>query len=183
MNTDDTIYRGDEYGQAEGLYSEHSEIEDNYFQPSYQEQDYTDSVRYVTQQQGLKELVANGIMIVLSVLLVINLCISVTVIADINYSWTNDEERFWYRINDGDYAQLVEYTWLNRFGGIRETDGLKQCYAVAEYFEAASLYKVAEYMGNIKDKDKYAKIMEEKLVYFDDIMYIAEDINEKLGIE
>lgn len=160
-----------------------SSLEDQYFQPSYQAQDYTASETTVPKDRGIKDLIANVIMIVLSIGLVINLCLAIGVIGDMNYSWAKDEDSFWYSINDGNYAQLIGNTWTNRFSDIRETDGLEQCYAVAEYFEAASLYKAADYTGDMEKKEKYAKIMEEKLAYFDDIMYIAEDINMKLGIE
>lgn len=160
-----------------------SGIENQYFQPSYQEQDYSGQVQAVVQKRGIKELIANGIMIILSIGLVINVCIAISVIGDMNYSWEREEDSFWYSINDGNYASLIDDTWTNRFSDIKETDGLEQCYAVAEYFEAASLYKAADYTGDTQKKEKYAKIMEEKLAYFGDIMYIAEDINMKLGIE
>lgn len=139
--------------------------------------------KLVPQKRGIRELIANGILIALSMALVVNIIIALNVIGDMNYSYARDEENFWYSINDGNYAPLIADVWTNRFSDIKETDGLEQCYAVAEYFEAASLYKAADYTGNAEKKEKYAKIMEEKLAYFDDIMYIAEDINMKLGIE
>lgn len=164
-------------------YMENDDIENHYFQPSYQAQDYSGQEQLVPQKRGIKEMIANGVLVVLSIGLVINICIAVGVISDMNYSWARDEERFWYSINDGNYAPLIADTWTNRFSDIKETDGLEQCYAVAEYFEAASLYKAADYTGDAEKKEKYAKIMEEKLAYFGDIMYIAEDIHMKLGIE
>ena len=159
------------------------EVEENYYQPSYQAQDYSEQGQLEPQKRGIKELIANGVMIVLSIALVINVCVAISVIGDMNYSWARKEDNFWYSIDDGNYAPLLADAWTNRFSDVKETKGLEQCYAVAEYFEAASLYKAAEYTGNAEKKEKYAKIMEEKLAYFDDIMYIAEDINMKLGIE
>lgn len=162
---------------------EQEQLEERYFQPSYQAQDYSGREQLVPQKRGIKELIANGVLIILSIVLVINICVALTVIGDMNYSYARDEENFWYSITDGNYAPLIADVWTNRYSGVIETDGLAQCYAVAEYFEAASLYKAADYTGNAEKKEKYAKIMEEKLAYFDDIMYIAEDINMKLGIE
>lgn len=156
---------------------------EEYYQPSYQPQDYSEQETITPVKHGIKEWIANGILIVLSIGLVINICIAISVIGDMNYSYAKKEDNFWYNIEEGRYAGLIINTWINRFSDVEETEGFKQCYAVAEYFEAASLYKVAVYTGNAEKKEKYAKIMEEKLDYFYDIMYIAEDINEKLGIE
>jgi len=166
-----------------GPYMEQADIEEQYYQPAYQAQDYSEQGKLEPQKREIKELIANGVMIVLSIALVINICVAISVINDMNYSWARKEDNFWYSINDGNYAPLLADAWTNRFSDVKETKGLEQCYAVAEYFEAASLYKAAEYTGNAEKKEKYAKIMEEKLAYFDDIMYIAEDINMKLGIE
>ena len=166
-----------------GPYMGQADIEEQYYQPAYQAQGYSEQGQSEPQKRGIKELIANGVMIVLSIALVINICVAISVIGDMNYSWARKEDNFWYSINDGNYAPLLADAWTNRFSDVKETEGLEQCYAVAEYFEAASLYKAADYTGNAEKKEKYAKIMEEKLAYFDDIMYIAEDINMKLGIE
>ena len=162
---------------------EEKKIEDTYFQPSYQANDYSEQGRENSQKSPVKEWIANGILIVLSILLVINLAVLALELGDMNYSYERTEKELWQDVSCENYIYLVQRTWMNRVIGINETEGIKQCYAVADYFEAASLYKVAEYTGNVANKEKYAKIMEEKLVYLDDIMYIAEDINEKLGIE
>ena len=78
---------------------------------------------------------------------------------------------------------MIEAVYHNQNEGVRETEGLKQCYVVAEYFEAASFYKVALYVNDKEDMIKYKGIMEECLLEMDDISYIAEDINQKLGLD
>lgn len=162
---------------------EEKKIEDAYFQPSYQANDYSEQEREISPKSPVKEWIANGILIVLSIMLVINLVVFVSELSDMNYSYERTENELWQDVSCENYIYLFQRTWMNRVIGVKETEGLKQCYAIADYFEAASLYKVAEYTGNAANKEKYAKIMEEKLLYFDDIMYVAEDINEKLGIK
>ena len=159
------------------------QIQEQYNQSINQVQDDFVQEKSLPVKRGIKELIANGILIVLSILLVNNVFGAITVIKDMNPYDVKEEDRFWLNIEAGDYTSLIMNTWTNRFSDVKETDGLKQCYAVAEYYEAAVLYKAADYTGNIEKKEKYAGIMEEKLDYFYDIMYIAEDINMKLGIE
>lgn len=132
---------------------------------------------------SLKNLVANVVIVALSVFFVLLFFIAIAEIKDVDYAWTRDEDDFWYYISDGQYQELTEAVYHNQNEGVRETEGLKQCYAVAEYFEAASFYKVAIYVNDKEDMVKYKDIMEECLTNMDDIAYIAEEINQKLGLD
>jgi len=81
-------------------------------------------------------------------------------------------------------GEVVLTSWENRTRtSDTENVALEQCYAVADYFEAASLYKVAVENGNVVEKTKYKSIMDEKKKYMNDILYVSETIHEKLGIE
>ena len=71
----------------------------------------------------------------------------------------------------------------NEAKGVYKTSELKQCYAVADYFEAASLYKAAVYKGDTEAMKQYLLRMEEAYVLFDDISYVAEEIDAGLGLE
>lgn len=143
----------------------------------------------IGEQQGdpknkIKNLIANIVLVVLSIALVVNVAIAIGIVNDMNRIYVVDEDDFWYYISEGRYTEMVTNTWQNRAYEV-DTEGttLEQCYAVAEYFEAASLYKVAEELGNEEDKAKYKAIMEDKLTHMGDILYVAEDINAKLEIE
>ena len=137
----------------------------------------------ILQPKSFKDLIVNAVLIVLSIAFVINIFVAGNLILEMNYTYTWKEDDFWYAIEEGKYGDLIRETWANRFNNVRETEGLKQCYGVAEYCEAAALYKVAMHTGDIEKQEKYAAIMEKNIDYFYDIMYIAEDIHEKLGIE
>lgn len=125
--------------------------------------------------------ICNIIIIILSVLfftLVIMLCKEV-----FNRSYyTTDANSFYYDINDGRYAEMVISTEENRAIGVRETNELKSCYAVADYFEAASYYKA--YAENDKKEvaDTYLETMKACRKDMDNFEYAADDIDEKLGI-
>lgn len=133
--------------------------------------------------KGVKELVFNAILIVLSIGFVFSLF---NVISEARYcqmEFTQEEDTFWYYIKEGDYPRIVLDMYHNNNVDFELTPGLEQCYAVARYFEAASLYKVAVQTKNQEDMEKYSAVMKENLTYMDDILYIAEDINKELGIE
>ena len=131
----------------------------------------------------IKEWIANGVIIVLSISLVIIGLVLISEMRYIDYSYAHDASTFWYAIEDGRYASIVEYRWKNEYSKERPDGEMEQCYAVAEYFEAASLYKVAEAKNDAVASEKYLSIMQEKYKLFEDISYVAEDINQKLGIE
>lgn len=131
----------------------------------------------------MKELITNVVLVLLSIAFVVNLFRAITEVADAPVSFAKSEDSFWYEISEGQYADLVAHSLRSQFTGVKETEGMKQCYAVMEYYEAASLYKVAVEKQNEEDKVKYAAIMEENLAYMSDIMYIAEDIHELFDIE
>lgn len=130
-----------------------------------------------------KEIIINVILSVFSIIFVLILLTTIGELADMDYTYTRDEDMFWYSIQDGQYGDIVCDAYHNQNEGVELTPGLEQCYAVARYFEAASLYKAAVYAGDTEDIAKYSTVMEECLMYMDDILYIAEDINMTLGIE
>lgn len=132
---------------------------------------------------GIKDWIANAIIVLLSISFVIFALVAVAEVADRNYSWERDENEFWRYIADGNYSDIVQYVYHNENEGVKPTPGLEQCYAVANYFQAASLYKVAVNVGDTEDMEKYSAMMEECLTYMDDIEYVVEDIHLQLGME
>ena len=164
--------------------SNSNDIETQYFNPSYQAQDYTYTPNNGRKTvSNFKNLVTNGIIIALSAIFVLLSIVAIVEAKNMEYTWTRDEDDFWYSISEGHYEDIIEQVYHNRNQDIIMTPGLQQCYAVADYMEAASLYKVALFEGNEADIKKYKAIMDESLPYLDDIMYVVEDINQKLGIE
>ncbi len=135
------------------------------------------------EKKSLKELLANAVIVILSIGLVISIGVFLTEVNYMNYSYEREESSFWYNIENENYSRLVRDRWINVFEDVKETEGLQQCYAVADYFFAASMYKAALETQNTELMEKYEQQMQDAYTYFYDITYIAEDINNKLGLE
>ena len=131
----------------------------------------------------IKDWIANGIIIFLSIFLVILSSVFIDEIRHMNYSYTYSASDFWYAVEDGRYSSLVERRWSNEYSKEQPEDEMGQCYAVADYFEAASLYKVAVAKEDVVASEKYLDIMLEKYEAFEEVSYVAEDINKVLKIE
>lgn len=166
-----------------GPYMSMEEQEQQYFQPSYQAPIYEEAKTSVAKNSLIKEWIANGALIILSIALVVSLIALISELRFMNTTYTRDADDFWYTIEYGNYSDLVTMKADNEAKGVHKTSELKQCYAVADYFEAASLYKAAVYKGDTEAMKQYLLRMEEAYVLFDDISYVAEEIDENLGIE
>lgn len=175
--------RNNENTYDEG-YMSMDEQEQQYYQPSYQAPVYEqDANQEVAKKNVVKEWIANGALIVLSITLVITITVLIGEVRFMKAVYTHDADDFWYAIEYENYANTVNMKWDNEAKGVYEDRELKQCYAVADYFEAASLYKAAVYTKNTEDMQEYLSVMKESYALLDDISYVAEEINTKLGIE
>lgn len=157
--------------------------EQQYYQPSYKAPVYEKRNPVFIKGAPVKEAIANLALILLSVTLVIFVITLVTEIHMGNYTYKRDAQDFWYAIEYGNYSNMVTMKWDNEAKGVYKTSELKQCYAVADYFEAASLYKASAYKEDTEAMQKYANKMNEAYILLDDISYVAEEIDAKLGLE
>ncbi len=154
-----------------------------YYQPNYQAQQYANYSRpVVTRHSSTKDLIANIVLAILSVTLVIAFIALVSELGDIDRYYEKESNSFWWAYESGRYADSIRDRYENQYNGVKETAELTQCYAVSEYFEAASLYKAAVYTGK-EDKAKvYLETMAKAYSQMGDVEYLAEDIDTKLGI-
>ena len=81
-----------------------------------------------------KELIINVVLSILSVIFVLVLLTTIVELADMDYSYTRDEDMFWYSIKGGSYNEIVLDAYHNENEGVKLTPGLEQCYAIARYF-------------------------------------------------
>lgn len=154
-----------------------------YYQPNYQPQQYVNYGRPAISHQGsAKNLVANIILAVLSVTLVIAFIALVSEMSDINRYYEKDANNFWWAYESGRYADSIRDKYENKYNGVKETAELTQCYAVSDYFEAASLYKAAVFTGKEDKAKEYLEKMAKAYALMGDVEYLAEDIDTKLGI-
>lgn len=155
-----------------------------YYQPNYQPQQYVNYSRPAVSHQGsAKNLVANIILAILSVTLVIAFITLVGEMSDIDRYYEKDANTFWWAYESGRYADSIRDKYENKYNGVKETAELTQCYAVSDYFEAASLYKAAVFTGKEEKAKEYLETMVKAYAKMGDVEYLAEDIDTKLGIE
>lgn len=92
------------------------------------------------------------------------------------------EEDFFYQMSRGRYDTMVNMYHTNKEFG-RGGEKYEACYAVAEYFEAASYCRMYEEAGDTQRADMWKgrrKDAEERL---GDLSVMTEDIQEILAIE
>ena len=136
-----------------------------------------------TQKEVIKKWVSNIILSILTIIFVILLAGFISEMSDMGYRYKEDANQMWYRIEDGKYADLVNVVERNRGIGVEETSDLQECYAIADYYQAASLYKVKMAVGDLEAAEKYKKLMNKKRYYFEQVSFVFDDIDIQLGIE
>lgn len=167
----------------ESPYMSAEEQESRYYQPSYQGLQKRSLIENVVKQQSpVKDLIANIILVILSIALVIALVKLGEELSYMNRHYERNANSFWMAYDSGRYADSIKDRYENIYNDVVTTAELKQCYAVSEYFEAASLYKAAVVTGKTDKAQEYLAVMEEALEEMGDVEYLAEDINQKLGI-
>ena len=155
----------------------------SYYQPSYQAPRYEKFNRAVAGAQNpMAELAANIVLVILSILLVIAFITLVAELTGIDNYYERKASSFWWDYDNGRYVDSIQSRYENTYNGVKETDELKQCYAVAEYFEAASLYKASVHTGKEDKAMKHLETMAKAYSEMGDVSYLAEDIDAKLGI-
>ena len=136
----------------------------------------------VRNQSSGKDLIVNTILVLLSITLVIAFLTLCSELRYIDRHYEREANSFWWEYDSGRYADSIRSRYENIYNGVKETAELKQCYAVSEYFEAASLYKAAAFTGNTGKAQEYLEKMAKAYEEMGDVSYLADDIDTRLGI-
>lgn len=99
------------------------------------------------------------------------------------YSWYPDEEDMVYTMQEEQYGRLVENYYVNQYSGQRVTSGMRECYGVARYYEAALWSNAYELVGDAERSAAYAEMMEEAYEEMGDYQFLDANIREKLNME
>ncbi len=102
------------------------------------------------------------------------------------YKNNYDGKTFLRYINRNEYNMVVEGAHNDRrFEQEKghETESTKQFYAVADYVEAAFMYKAYKEVGNTAKTEEYAAKIGEAQKGLGSLDFIKEDVNEILGIK
>ena len=177
----DEVYM-DAQEQTDSPYMSTQEQEKQYYQPSYEAPVYETKNPEISRNSLIKEWIANGALIALSLALVLSIIMLITEIRYSFMSYNRNADDLWWYVKNGNYVEVVTARNSNEAAGVFETNELSEIYAIADYFEAASMYKVAVFRNDTTAMDKYITAMGEAYMEMGDVNYLAEDINEKLDI-
>lgn len=134
------------------------------------------------QSKG-KNRMLNFAIVFLSFMLVVLFLYTTSGFYQAGSAYTYTEDNLLRNIESGRYENLIGNVYENEAHGVEITDTMAECYAVAHYFEAASFYKAYLQNGRIESAEEKEKIMEEQKLLMGDLEFVAEDINERLGLE
>lgn len=118
-----------------------------------------------------------GITIVLTVLIVWQMAKLGFQLVDDGYHYHYDEEDFLYAIQDGRYSELPEKKRRNEMEHVKTDAQLQECYAVADYYEAAFQYYMYLQNGDTEKCQKATADMKTAKSGMGELEYCAEEID------
>lgn len=117
-------------------------------------------------------------------LIIITLGITVSVHTN-RTGYMIDLNTFADSLAEGNYAQVHEYAMQNlcKNSSVNNREENQLVYSVADYFEAASFYKMCLETGDSERAEKYLALMNEAKENTGYLDYAISDINSRFGIE
>lgn len=98
------------------------------------------------------------------VLLTCIITIEIMFVADYTFDLSNNGKRaivFLKYIQQQEYEKCLNYYYANEALGVKPDEDLQECYAVAQYYEAAYQYRVYVEQGKNTQADEARKRMED----------------------
>lgn len=136
--------------------------------------------KWMIKEQLGNHKVMNGIILALTLLLLGNMVAAGAAVAEDAKGYGNSENSFLWQLESGNYSAMLEMMYSNEAQGVKATETMKECYAVAEYFEAAS-YQLAYEKNDQEDKAVfYKEKMEDCKARMGTLAFAAEDIDQIL---
>ena len=131
----------------------------------------------------------NGALLVMNIV-IIALCLvlfggTIYMFEQLNYAFSRPVQTSWLENNvrNENYAYLVaNYHQDEVYGGLI-SGTKKECYGVAKYFEAASMYKAYLESGDVERAAREKERMDEAYEEMGDWNIAADSIREKLRLE
>ena len=98
-------------------------------------------------------------------------------------TYPRSEDGFYYNVEGEQYYNMVGGYYSNIFAGYEGNRNMKEYYGVAQYFEAASLYKAYTSVGNTELADIFLERMKKLEAEMGGWSIAKEPIHKQLGIE
>lgn len=128
-----------------------------------------------------KNLIVN---IVLGIMAVVCVICAVKFLNEVSWTFQQtiaEPDILWVYIDHGNYDTLSDAVDRNRAYGVEETKEYTECYAIADYYQAALMYKVKTSLGKTQEAEKYKEQMDKCVEKLGDFMFVVEDIDEILA--
>ena len=115
---------------------------------------------------------------------VVLICSLVAVVTEFYESrnWVYEAYSMFYRLEEGNYAELAEMTWNNRMSGKEDDADFQEYYAVADYYEAAVSYCMSRDAKNDEEAEKWQAKMADAVGRMGTFTAEKAKIDEMLGI-
>ncbi len=84
-----------------------------------------------------------------------------------------------FELQQGDYNGLIQGKYINEFNGDTEADGYHR---LADYVEAASLYRVYDTKGYTDKADRQRAVMEDARIRMGELTVFADKVDKMFGI-
>ncbi|MCR4789012.1 MAG: hypothetical protein K5888_10530 [Lachnospiraceae bacterium] len=94
-------------------------------------------------------------------------------------SFTQDAGHMSYELQNGDYAGLIQGRYVNEFNGNNDPAGY---HALAEYIEAASMYRVYRDKGYMERADREKAVMDSSRTKMQELSIFADKADKMFGI-
>ena len=126
-------------------------------------------------------LITTILMVVLTVTFIVLLSSLLSYLLRTSDSYHEEPRSFYYYVENGKYVDAVAAKNRNEAGGytVQSNKEYKEYYALADYFYAASLYKVYSAGGDPRAEEAL-KTMEESAALVGDLQFAIEDVNSIL---
>lgn len=136
------------------------------------------------ERLGMQRLVLRLMKILIIVLSIVFVIGIVTAISSFRDAADNgyDVERLESYITEGNYDRLVEAYHTNVAQEVRESKAMKECYAVAKYYEAAFTYKAYLETGDEQRAQREKQKMNDAYEEMGSWNIVAEDIRAELSL-
>lgn len=112
--------------------------------------------------------------------------IVLAVVPTMNRTYCHSGESYLGKINADDYYQVVVYAQIDRRYEDRkdkDTESVKQFYAVADYVTATMMYKAYKETGDTAKTEEYAAKIGEAQKSLGNLDFVKEDINSILDVK
>lgn len=130
-----------------------------------------------------RNLVLNGIVVLLSAILFIQAVTFIREASGYMKMSETDEETLMRQLNGRQYDMLVENVYRNEARGAKAEGDMAQIYAAAYYYEAAMLYNAYQKAGNKEQaQEKYAR-MQTYEKQLGEYAFVKEEIWTFLGMD